>query len=156
MEEVASSILARPISKSILGVANYIVLKNQNIYILIVYTNNIHMDAFNNIILCKNCERKTEKGLTIKEGFKIRTLKCPNCNEISYHPLDLKEYDDFQRLRQKNFNVKLRLVGNSFCVSIPREILEFAEMEKQMNKIIRMSLEEPHKLSLFLRELEDE
>lgn len=113
------------------------------------------MDAFNNIILCNGCETKMDKGTVLKEGFRIRTLKCPNCNEISYHPLDIKEYNDFQRLKQKVFNVKLRLVGHSFCVSIPKEILEFAEIEKEMNKIIRMSLDEPNKLTIFLKELEE-
>jgi len=57
----------------------------------------------------------------------------------------------------KNFQVKLRIVGNSYTASSPREIIEFEnemqtefnKMRKRMSQIIHMSLEEPEKLSLF-------
>ncbi len=109
-------------------------------------------DIFENTILCENCNKKTSKSYTYKDGFKIRNWYCENCNKKWYHPLDLKEYEDFNKLKNKSFEVKLRLIGNSFCVSIPREIIEFEkEMQQETNKIISMSLEEPQKLSLFFR-----
>lgn len=110
-------------------------------------------DLYYNTILCTNCNKKTVKTAVIKDGFKIRTLKCPNCNKEWYHPLDLQRYKNFQELKNKEFSVKLRMVGNSFCVSIPKEIIEFEErfalLEKEIDNLIRMSLEEPGKLSLF-------
>ena len=53
------------------------------------------------------------------------------------------------KLRSKPFRVKLRYVGNSYIVSIPREIIEFEDIERRLNKIIEMSLEEPGKLTLL-------
>ncbi len=108
-------------------------------------------DLFENKILCKNCDRVMDKGFTIKDGFKLRFLQCPKCNSRTYHPLDLKEYEDFNKIRNKQWEVKLRMVGNSYTVSIPKEIIEFEEQfQKEMDNIIRMTLEEPTKLSLFL------
>lgn len=107
-------------------------------------------DIYNTTILCEKCNRKTKKKTIHKEGFTLRAWECPKCNKLWYHPLDQQEYQNFQKLRDKNFRVKLRLVGNSFCVSIPKEIIEFhREMQKEMNEMISMSLEEPEKLSLY-------
>lgn len=107
-------------------------------------------DIFENTILCEKCNKKTNKSVLHKEGFRIRTWECPQCHKKWYHPVDLQEFENFNKIRNKQFQVKLRLVGNSFCVSIPREIIEFEkEMQKEMDKMISMSLEEPEKLSLF-------
>ena len=110
-------------------------------------------DMFENEILCNKCGAKTKKITVIKDGFKIRALECPNCQKKWLHPLDLKEYKDFCNLRERDFQVKLRMVGNSFSVTIPREIIEFEErfkqLEKEMDKMIHMSLQEPGKLIMF-------
>ena len=107
------------------------------------------MDIFENKIVCKNCNKETKKVVSIKDGFKLRALQCPKCKKVWYHPLDIKAFNDFKKMRNKEFRVKLRMVGNSFCVSIPREIIEFEDLERAVNQMIYMSLEEPRKLSLF-------
>lgn len=126
-------------------------LQNQNIYILGVYTNCIHMeDIFNNPILCKNCNVQTRDETIYKNGFNIRAKRCSQCNKLIYHPLDIQEYKNFDKLKSKQFQVKLRFVGNSYTVSIPKEIIDFQEeFDREMNKLINMCLEEPTKLSLF-------
>ena len=107
-------------------------------------------DIFNNTILCNNCQEKTTDLAVFKEGFRLRAKKCPNCNKITYHPVDLAEYNNFNILKHKEFQVKLRMVGNSYTVSIPKEIIEFhEELNKEIDKLIKLSLEEPGKLSLF-------
>ena len=88
-----------------------------------------------------------EKGFVIKNGFKLRSWKCPGCGETWIHPADLKEYEDFQKIKQKEFQVKLRMVGNSYTVSIPREIVEFGEIKS--DKTVRVCLEQPEKVTLF-------
>lgn len=115
-----------------------------------VYTSSIYMsDIFDNIILCKNCGKKM-KLLTIeKNGFHLRTVKCENCRNQIIHPEDLKEYEDFQNLKKKSFQVKLRYVGNSYAVSIPREIIDFMnEQEKQMDEMVNLCMEDFGRLSL--------
>jgi len=107
-------------------------------------------DIFNHAILCNKCNLETIQDSIEKEGFELRIKKCPKCSYTIYHPLDLEEYKNFKKIRIKQFQVKLRLVGNSYTVSIPREIIDFQEeMHREMNKLISMTLEEPEKLSLF-------
>lgn len=112
-------------------------------------------DIFNTTILCDKCNIKTKKITIIKDGFKIRALECPKCKKKWFHPLDYRNYKDFINLTKRDFQVKLRMVGNSFSVTIPKEIIEFEEkfkqLEKEMDKMIHMSLTEPGKLMLFFK-----
>jgi len=91
------------------------------------------------------------KSLLIsKNGFNLRCVKCEKCGELIVHPVDKQEYDNFMRLKQKEFNVKMRMVGNSYAVSIPREIVDFMrEQEKMMNDMVRLSFQEAGRLSLM-------
>ena len=71
-------------------------------------------DIFDQIVMCNNCNIRTNKKYVIKEGFKLRVLECPKCEDIIYHPSDLRDYEDYKKLKNLDFNVKLRMVGNSF------------------------------------------
>ncbi|MGC9309094.1 MAG: hypothetical protein ACP5D2_00170 [Candidatus Nanoarchaeia archaeon] len=105
-------------------------------------------DIFDNTILCKDCGKKMQKSEIVKNGFKLRALKC-DCGNKIIHPEDLKEYEDYQHLKKKNYRVKLRLVGNSYAVSIPREIIHFMEeQEKRMKNMVDICLEDLKKISL--------
>jgi len=107
-------------------------------------------DIFDNPILCKNCEIKMKPGLVSKNGFNLRVLKCPKCQEIIAHPVDRQEYEEFMRLKKKEFAVKMRMVGNSYAISIPREIVDFMkEQEKMLNDMVRLSFQDMNKLSLM-------
>lgn len=109
------------------------------------------VDIFETTIICDNCNRKTTKHEIVKGGFRIRAWKCPSCKREWSHPTDKQAYDDFQRLKEKQFQVKLRMVGNSYAISIPHEIIEFEEeFNRELNKLISISMEEPGKISLFL------
>ena len=106
-------------------------------------------DIFENIIICKNCSKKMTPAKLERNGFSLRALKCDKCKNQIIHPQDLKEYEDFQNLKKKNFKVKLRFVGNSYAISIPREIVNFMnEQEKKINEIVNLSLEELDRISL--------
>lgn len=106
-------------------------------------------DIFENTIVCESCNKKTKRATAIKDGYKIRFWYCQKCNKKWPHPLDLENYNNFKKIKRKKFNVKLRIVGNSYAVSIPREIIAFQEDFNKLNKIISLCLEEPEKLSLF-------
>lgn len=109
-------------------------------------------DLFNTTILCEDCNKKTTKGETFRDGFRLRYWECNNCNKKWFHPLDEESYKNFQLLKQKEFQVKLRMVGNSYTVSIPREIIDFEEeFHRELNKLINLSLEEPGKISIFFK-----
>ncbi len=90
-----------------------------------------------------------EKGNVVKNGFSLRALKCLKCHSIIIHPKDETEYKNFVNLRKKKFAVKLRMVGNSYTISIPREIVNFInEQNKVLNEIVKLNFEGMKKLSL--------
>jgi hypothetical protein len=106
-------------------------------------------DIFDNTILCKKCNTKMQKAKILKNGFLFRAVVCPKCNEKVIHPADEAEYEKFTNLKNKEFHVKMRLVGNSYAVSIPKEIVSFMrEQEKIMDDMVRLCFEDIGKLSL--------
>lgn len=106
-------------------------------------------DIFDNIILCSKCDEKMRPKLLRKNGFNLRTVKCDQCGKSIIHPEDKKEYEEFVRLKQKEYNVKMRMVGNSYAVSIPREIVDFMqEQESMMNNMVKLCFEEAGRIRL--------
>jgi len=106
-------------------------------------------DLFNNTILCGKCDVKMNPVQIAKNGFILRAVSCPKCNAKIVHPRDEQEYLNFMNLRKKEFDVKLRFVGNSYAVSIPMEIVNFMkEQEKVMDDMVRLCFEEFGKISL--------
>jgi len=98
-----------------------------------------------------------EKATLNKNGFLIRAVVCNKCNNKILHPADEAEYNKYINLRNKDFRVKMRLVGNSYAVSIPMEIVSFMrEQEKIMDDMVRLCFEEAGKLSLNFGELNEE
>ena len=84
-----------------------------------------------------------------KNGFVLRAVVCPKCHARIVHPKDEQEYKDFIELKKKQFNVKMRYVGNSYAVSIPREIVNFMkDQEKMIDEMVRLSFEEFGRISL--------
>ena len=106
-------------------------------------------DIFENTILCKKCESKMKREDFVRHGFHFRAMACPKCKERLVHPVDDQEYHKFIDLKKKNFKVKMRLVGNSYAVSIPKEIVMFmSEQEKIMNEMVNLCFEDFGRLSL--------
>jgi len=130
----------------------HIQLNNLSNKILITVANK--MDIFDNTILCKKCGKKMEKNHLEKSGFFLRIVECPKCSFKIIHPVDEEKYNKFMNLRNKKFNVKMRLVGNSYTVSIPKEIVLFMNTQKRMmNDMVRLCFEEMDKLSLSFERL---
>ena len=110
-------------------------------------------DIFDNTILCKNCNKEMQKTEVAKNGFLLRAVVCPECNLKIIHPNDEQEYHRFVDLKNKEFRVKMRLVGNSYAVSIPKEIVSFIrEQEKVMDDMVRLCFEDSGRLSLNFNE----
>ena len=91
--------------------------------------------------------QKVELG---KDGFLLRAIECPKCKSKIIHPTDEVEYEKFKKLRDKTFRVKMRIVGNSYAVSIPREIVNFIkEQEKIMDDMVRLCFNDSKRISLM-------
>ena len=112
-------------------------------------------DVFDNKILCNKCDIEMRRKDFEKNGFILRNVVCPHCQTRIIHPADEQEYNKFINLRNKEFKVKMRLVGNSYAVSIPKEIVLFIkEQEKVMDDMVRLCFEDFQKLSLRFGEEE--
>ena len=95
-----------------------------------------------------------QKAKLVKNGYIFRIMVCPKCNDKIIHPVDEQEYNKFINLKNKDFRVKMRLVGNSYAVSIPKEIVLFMrEQEKIMDEMVKLCFEDFGKLSLNFEEL---
>ena len=114
-------------------------------------------DIFDAKISCKNCNIEM-KPLTIdKNGFKLRAMHCSKCNDKIIHPSDLNNFKHYNDLKRKTYNVKLRIVGNSHAVSIPKEIIDFINgmshgMSRHRNDMVKLCFEDFGKLSLSFNE----
>ena len=109
-------------------------------------------DIFHNKILCKKCDKEMKDDQMLKNGFVLRTKVCPKCNVKIIHPRDEAEYNKFVNLKNKEFRVKMRLVGNSYAVSIPKEVVLFMREQEKVLKhfddIVRLCFEDVGRLSL--------
>lgn len=107
-------------------------------------------DIFDNQILCKECGTEMKPVQINKNGFMLRAVTCTKCANRVLHPKDEQEYNDFIKLRSKTFKVKMRVVGNSYAVSIPKEIVNFIkEQEKIMDDMVRLCFDDYKRLSLM-------
>ncbi len=110
-------------------------------------------DLFDAKIVCKQCDVQMKPIYVEKSGFRLRAIHCPHCNDKIIHPGDLHDLEQYNGLRQKTFDVKLRMVGNSHAISIPKEIVDFINethqrMHKQMSDMVRLGFEDFGKLSI--------
>jgi len=110
-------------------------------------------DIFDAKILCKKCNAEMKPGIVNRNGFELRAMECPNCGDRILHPADLNGLENFKDLKGKTFSVKLRMVGNSHAVSIPKEIIDFMErmhkqMRRQMDDMVSLCFEDFDRLSL--------
>ena len=106
-------------------------------------------DIFDAKVMCENCDKAMKPTLISKNGFNLRAVKCAECGEVIVHPVDKNEYNEFMRLKEKEYSVKMRMVGNSYAVSIPREIVDFMrEQEKMVDDMVKLCFEEAGRVSL--------
>lgn len=113
-------------------------------------------DIFDAKILCKNCGIQMKQTIVNRNGLELRAVSCPKCGDKIIHPADLNGMEHFKDLKDKRFNVKLRMVGNSHAISIPKEIVDFMterqrEMHGNMDNMVRLMFDDfdTLKLSFF-------
>lgn len=105
------------------------------------------MDIFDAQILCKQCHKEMQKKTVSRQGFELRAVECPECGQQIVHPADINGLEHFKNLQHKTFSVKLRMVGNSHAISIPKEIVDFINeqhrsMRTEMDDIVKLCFED--------------
>jgi len=96
-----------------------------------------------------------------KDGLELRAIECPKCKDKIIHPADLNSMAHFKNLKDKTFEVKLRMVGNSHAISIPKEIVEFMnerhrEMKSSMDEMVKLCFDDFNKLSVIFDDFDSE
>src|SRR3989344_8490570 len=115
------------------------------------------MDIFDAGIICKNCDKEMKPIVVEKSGFHLRAVKCDKCGEKIIHPSDLENFKNYNNMKGKTYSVKLRVVGNSHAVSIPKEVFDFmnqmhGQMKTDMNDMVKLCFEDFGKLSMNFME----
>lgn len=125
-------------------------------------------DIFDAKILCKNCNREMKQGIAKKDGAELRAMICSKCGDKIIHPADLNCLNHFNDLKGKKFDVKLRIVGNSHAISIPKEIVDFIEeqrrtmfdrhsrMRREMDEMVRLAFDDFNRISLNFGGFDDD
>ena len=118
-------------------------------------------DIFDAKITCKRCGVEMKQGIVNKSGMELRAVICPKCNDKIIHPADLNCLNQFNNIKGKTYNVKLRMVGNSHAISIPKEIVDFindphSQIQRQMDDMVRLCFEDFGRLIVRFGEDEDE
>lgn len=107
-------------------------------------------DIFDTKIVCKKCDKEMQPTVIHRAGMDLRAVECQHCGDKIIHPQDLNALQQFNTLRGKTFVVKLRMVGNSHAISIPKEIIDFVNdqqrkmntMKRQMDEMVRLCFED--------------
>ena len=125
-------------------------------------------DIFDAKIVCKNCGIQMKPKIVEREGLQLRAMECAKCKDKIIHPADLNCLNKFNDVKDKTFNVKLRMVGNSHTISIPKEIVDIMNEQQQImlerhksisrdfDDMVRLAFEDFGRLSLnFFEESDD-
>ncbi|MEK6849998.1 MAG: hypothetical protein AABX85_00290 [Nanoarchaeota archaeon] len=100
-------------------------------------------DIFDAKILCKNCGVQMKQTIVNKNGLELRAVSCSKCGDKIIHPADLNGMEHFKDLKDKKFNVKLRMVGNSHAISIPKQIIDFMnERQREMHRDVHRQMQD--------------
>jgi hypothetical protein len=91
-----------------------------------------------------------------RDGFELRAVRCPGCKDVIIHPADMQALDHFKDLKGRTFQVKLRIVGNSHAISIPKEIVTFmhehqralGNVSQDIDEMVRLCFEDFDRLSV--------
>jgi DNA-directed RNA polymerase subunit RPC12/RpoP len=118
-------------------------------------------DIFDTTIICKKCGKPMEQTIVNRQGLELRAVRCHKCGDTIVHPADANELVHFNNLKDKTFNVKLRMVGNSHAISIPKEIIDFMEeqhrtMRTRMDDMVRLCFEDFDRLSISFGDEDEE
>ncbi len=135
-----------------------------SVYAMCIHKMTTMTDIFDTKIMCRECNKPMEKQEVHREGVIVRAVVCPNCGDKIIHPQDLNALQQFHNLRDKTFVVKLRMVGNSHAISIPKEIVDFMNeqqmrannMRRKMDEMVRLCFEDFGTLKMRFGEGEDE
>ena len=119
-------------------------------------------DIFDTKIVCRKCSKEMNPTMVHRMGLDLRAVECPECGDKIIHPQDLNSLQQFNTLRGKTFVVKLRMVGNSHAISIPKEIIDFmneqqskvSHMKKEMDEMVRLCFEDFDTLRVRFRDEE--
>ncbi|MBI4450338.1 AbrB/MazE/SpoVT family DNA-binding domain-containing protein [Candidatus Woesearchaeota archaeon] len=75
------------------------------------------------------CGGTMHRGLTKWKGMMLRSWKCPDCKEVALHPVDADRALHINWARKRrSLDVRVRKVGSSLTLTIPKIVVDAAEI----------------------------
>ena len=121
-------------------------------------------DIFDAKIICEKCDERMTPLAFLRSGSRIRAVECPECKDKIMHPGDMENFHQYNSLKGKTYIVKLRMVGNSHAISIPKEVIDFINtsyekvysIDKHMDDMVKLCFEDFGRLSLQFFDIDKE
>lgn len=84
------------------------------------------------------------------DGYKIKAWKCEVCGEEYLDSADAEFLLLMKKLKKKPHSAKVGLLGESYIIRIPKEIVEYMHIEK--GEETKISLVGPHEILVSVEE----
>ncbi|MBS3128524.1 hypothetical protein J4410_05235 [Candidatus Woesearchaeota archaeon] len=86
---------------------------------------------FDQVKLQCSCGSRMRKMTTSLKGISVRGWECEKCHEEMIHPEDAQKVLEIEKARKKNLlTVKLRKVGKSNVITVPKIIMETEHLKE--------------------------
>jgi hypothetical protein len=93
-----------------------------------------------------DCGGLARPSHTKVDGYKIRSWKCPRCDEEYLDSGDAEFVLLAKKMKRKPITAKVGILGDSFIVRIPRDLAEFLGLKKGDNA--RITLTGPRQIQI--------
>ncbi len=84
-----------------------------------------------------SCGSFAVKGTLTYKKYSVRGWVCKKCGEKYIHPQDSMKISVFEKLKKKNFAIKVGTLGSSFVIRIPKEFAAIYSIEKGRQVILK-------------------
>ena len=88
------------------------------------------------------------KGIVNYKGYEVRGWVCKKCKKEYLHPEDSLKISRLRALKKNHVRVKIRTVGQSLVITLPKEIAELYGLEK--GETVELSSEGLKKIDIWL------
>src|SRR3989339_500737 len=92
------------------------------------------------------CGGMASRGTVKYKSYEIRGWVCAKCKKEYIHPEDSMKISKLEELKKSNPSVKIRTVGQSLVITLPKEIVDVYDLEK--GEIVRLNPENLKKIEI--------
>lgn len=90
------------------------------------------------------CGKSTDETHLNIDGFKIKAWKCESCGEEYLDSAEAQFLLMMKKMQKKPHTAKVGVLGDSYIIRIPKEIVEYMQIKK--GEKAKISLAGPHEI----------